>query len=147
MDEKNLDREQMADLQANAYTNMANTYNLNTLYPYFNIDPTTGGMIGLTGDLPALVANKQAANQLSQMEQMEQSAIEMKARGVDPTNINKILDLQYGSKAAPVSTEGLDPTADVLRMIRESGMPMGYAKKGKEIKKYIVPFYTGKVGS
>ena len=147
MDEKNLDREQMADLQANAYTNMANTYNLNTLYPYFNIDPTTGGMIGLTGDLPALVANKQAANQLSQMEQMEQSALEMKARGVDPTNINKILDLQYGSKTAPVSTEGLDPTADVLRMIRESGMPMGYAKKGKEIKKYIVPFYTGKVGS
>ena len=147
MDEKNLDREQMADLQANAYTNMANTYNLNTLYPYFNIDPTTGGMIGLTDDLPALVANKQAANQLSQMEQMEQSALEMKARGVDPTNINKILDLQYGSKTAPVSTEGLDPTADVLRMIRESGMPMGYAKKGKEIKKYIVPFYTGKVGS
>lgn len=147
MDEKNLDREQMADLQANAYTNMANTYNLNTLYPYFNIDPTTGGMIGLTGDLPALVANKQAANQLSQMEQMEQSALEMKARGVDPTNINKILDLQYGSKTAPVSTQGLDPTADVLRMIRESGMPMGYAQKGKEIKKYIVPFYTGKVGS
>lgn len=147
MDEKNLDREQMADLQANAYTNMANTYNLNTLYPYFNIDPTTGGMIGLTDDLPALVANKQAANQLSQSEQMEQSALEMKARGIDPTNINKILDLQYGSKSGPMSMEGVDPNADVMRMIRESGMPMGYGKKGKEIKKYIVPFYTGKVGS
>lgn len=147
MDEKNLDREQMADLQANAYTNMANTYNLNTLYPYFNIDPTTGGMIGLTGDLPALVANKQAANQLSQLEQMEQTALEMQGRGLDASNINKILDLQYGSKTGPVSTEGLDPNADVLRMIREFGMPMGYGKKGKEIKKYIVPFYTGKVGS
>jgi hypothetical protein len=147
MDEKNLDREQMADLQANAYTNMANTYNLNTLYPYFNIDPTTGGMIGLTGDLPALVANKQAANQLSQLEQMEQTALEMQGRGLDASNINKILDLQYGSKTGSVSTQGLDPNADVLRMIRESGMPMGYGKKGKEIKKYIVPFYTGKVGS
>ena len=38
--------------------------------------------------------------------------------------------------------------SDVYRMIREAGMPMGYgqAKKGKEIKKYAVPFYMGKIG-
>ena len=37
MDERNLDREQFADLYANALTNRANTYNLNTLTPYFDI--------------------------------------------------------------------------------------------------------------
>ncbi len=39
MNEKNYDREQMADLVANAYTNAANTYNLNSLYVYNNIEP------------------------------------------------------------------------------------------------------------
>jgi len=32
----------------NAYTNMANTYNMNTLYPNFNVHPETGGMIHIT---------------------------------------------------------------------------------------------------
>ena len=32
----------------NAYTNRANTSNLNSIYPNFNIDPTTGGMIDIT---------------------------------------------------------------------------------------------------
>ena len=31
----------------NAWTNRANTYNLNSLFPQFDIDPTTGGMIDL----------------------------------------------------------------------------------------------------
>lgn len=32
----------------NAYTNRANTSNLNSIYPNFNIDPTTGGLIDIT---------------------------------------------------------------------------------------------------
>jgi hypothetical protein len=149
MDEKNLDREQMADLTANAYTNMANTYNLNTLYPYYNIDPQSGGMINITADLPTLVANQQAATQLSPFDEMSQRALNLKARGLDGTTINTILQNTYGGK--PVSNaQGVDPNADVLRMIRESGMPAGYptttAKKGKEIKKYATPFYMGKIG-
>ena len=149
MDEKNLDREQMADLMANAYTNMANTYNLNTLYPYYNIDPQSGGMINITADLPTLVANQQAATQLSPFDEMSQRALNLKARGLDGTTINTILQNTYGGK--PVSNaQGVDPNADVLRMIRESGMPAGYpvttGKKGKEIKKYATPFYMGKIG-
>lgn len=146
MNEKNIDREQMADLTANAYTNMANTYNLNSLYPYFNIDPTTGGMINVTNNLPKLVANQQAATQLSPFDEMSQRALNLKAKGLDGTTINTILQNNYGGKPAS-NMQGVDPYADVLRMIRESGMPAGYsAKKGKEIKKYAVPFYMGKTG-
>ena len=32
----------------NAYTNAANTYNLNTIYPTFDIDPESGGFINIT---------------------------------------------------------------------------------------------------
>lgn len=148
MDEKNLDREQMADLMANAYTNMANTYNLNTLYPYFNVHPNAAGMIQFTGDVPALVANQQAANEMSPYEEMSTRAIDLKAKGLDGTTINTILQNTYGTKAVANANTGADPTADVYRMIREAGMPAGYgqAKKGKEMKKYAVPFYMGKIG-
>ena len=40
--------EQITKQLQNAYTNRANTYNLNTIYPQFNIDPRTGGMIEVT---------------------------------------------------------------------------------------------------
>jgi hypothetical protein len=148
MDEKNLDREQMADLMANAYTNMANTYNLNTLYPYFNIDPVSGGMIDITADLPALVANKNAGSQLSPYDEMSSRALDLKAKGLDGTIINTILQNTYGTKAVANANTGTDPYADVMRDIRAAGMPAGYptAKKGKEIKKYAVPFYMGKIG-
>lgn len=148
MDEKNLDREQMADLTANAYTNMANTYNLNTLYPYFNIDPVSGGMIDITADLPALVANKDASSQLSPYDEMSSRALDLKAKGLDGTTINTILQNTYGTKAVANANTGADPYADVMRDIRAAGMPAGYptAKKGKEIKKYAVPFYMGKIG-
>lgn len=148
MDEKNLDREQMADLTANAYTNMANTYNLNTLYPYFNIDPVSGGMIGITANLPALVANKDAGKQLSPYDEMSSRALDLKAKGLDGTTINTILQNTYGTKAVADANTGADPYADVMRDVRAAGMPAGYptAKKGKEIKKYAVPFYMGKIG-
>ena len=48
MDEQNLDREQMADMYADTATNKMNTYNLNTLFPYFDIMPGTGGNIEIT---------------------------------------------------------------------------------------------------
>ena len=39
---------ELADAHANAWTNRANTYNLNTLTPNYNINPTTGGTIDIT---------------------------------------------------------------------------------------------------
>ena len=46
MDEKNFDREQYAQLMSGAVTNRANTYNLNSIQDYYQIDPGSGGMIG-----------------------------------------------------------------------------------------------------
>ena len=49
MDEKNFDREQYAQAYSDALTNRGNTYNMNLTQDYFNIDPSTGGVIGQIG--------------------------------------------------------------------------------------------------
>jgi len=41
---------ELADAHANAWTNRANTYNLNTLTPNYNINPKTGGTIDITNE-------------------------------------------------------------------------------------------------
>jgi hypothetical protein len=151
MDEKNLDREQYTGLMNTALTNRANTANLNTLYPYYNIDPTQGGIIEMTGDLPSIVANKSAGNQLNKYDEMSQRALDLEAKGLDGSTINTILQNTYGKAPKVADNTGADPYADALRMIRESGMPAGYpggrkANKGKEIKEYAIPFYAGKTG-
>jgi len=141
--EKNLDREQFADLMANAETNMAYTYNLNSLNPYYNIRPSRSGIIDFTGGIP-LVPNQNAANALSREEQIIQTAKELEGL----QHGSKALDLIYGKTAKNEMEGGADPYADYYRQMRNAGLPYApLAKKGKEVTKYVVPFYTGKVGS
>jgi hypothetical protein len=45
---RNMARQNMRQSFIDALTNRANTYNLNTLYPQYAVDPTTGGMIDFT---------------------------------------------------------------------------------------------------
>lgn len=46
MDERNFDNDQYSMALANAVTNRANTYNLNSIQDYYKIDPRSGGQIG-----------------------------------------------------------------------------------------------------
>ena len=64
---KNELRINMANLHANARTNRANTYNLNTMTDKYNVDPSDGGSIYFTN--PAdMYANKPGADPKSDME-------------------------------------------------------------------------------
>lgn len=146
LDEKNVDREQMADLSANAYTNMANTYNMNTLYPYYNINPNTGGTVDWNGGAPPMIANNQAGNQMDLYDQMTQRAIDLKSKNLDAGTINLILNNTYGTPAQAPTQKSAYPNADSLRAHRQQGMSGGYgiSKSGKEIKPYATPFYIGK---
>jgi hypothetical protein len=151
-DEKNFDREQYADALANAITNRANTFNLNTIQDYYQIDPMTGGMIGQV--------YSKAFDPVEQQDQREQYfnwATRLKQEGIEPTgdllkffmgesttfpnqtNINA----EYGrSRNNPYSSYP-NPYLSYANPATQ-GSP--YGKKGKEIKKYATPFYTGKVG-
>lgn len=145
MDERNLDREQFADLAANALTNRANTYNLNTLYPYYNIDPTTG-FIDFAGNTPSLALTQPTTGSDFGLYTNRANAYrKLKDEGFDEEEIKIIMQ----GKGTPTTTP-MDQTNEVYdpRLILQGGYAAApTAKKGKEVKKYAVPFYVGKAGS
>lgn len=150
LDEKNLDREQMADLLATADTNAANTYNMNTLYPYFNVDPTQHGKIEWEGGAPPLNLVKPSTNKLTSYDEQVARALDLRGRDLGDSTINGILGRTYGKAGAPTQTSTQstgNSQADSLRYIRENyGTQFGYqSKRGKEVKKFL-PFYLGKMG-
>jgi len=141
MDEKNFDREQMAGLVANAYTNAMNTYNLNSLNDYYNIDPSTGGAIGFKGGKPWDYSEQSESNYMDKY---------MKARkryiddfGEDPTQ-----------ETMKQIMEGYNPTqtrADKMRKHYRDTNPLnvdnqGIGRRGKEIKHKLLPFFIGAIG-
>ncbi len=76
MDERNFDREQYISAYSDAITNMMNTYNLNSLYDLYNIDPASGGMIEFT-DGKDLLATQERDNQAAQREDMRSALAEL----------------------------------------------------------------------
>jgi hypothetical protein len=145
MDEKNYDREQYAMALSNAVTNRANTYNLNSVQDYFQIDPSSGGMIG----------------------QFSSKAFEPVALPNPNARLNEVADMMKKLKAAGMS----EPSKEVLNYVLGDQMQMqapqetnlyrafmanpnfGYTaqmpqqrgKRGKEVKP-VIPFFMGKIG-
>ena len=123
---------------ANALTtNKANTYNMNTLYDNYAINPTSGGMVGFTNP----------------------KALQKVGPQGDPLGAyyDKVLDYknQTGQDMPDALVKALYPgqiaTRDMTNAQAEAmkkGMATGRttAKKGKETKRMAVPFYTGKMG-
>lgn len=146
MDEKNFDREQYAQFLSNALTNRANTYNLNTLQDYFQIDPSSGGMIGqFSGKAfePTPLPDPNAS-----IKQYAEMARLLKAAGINPT-----AELIQGIMNQNVTTP---QESNAMRAYKN--IPPGYgasyypattqqkSKKGKEVEEAFVPFYVGRIG-
>lgn len=126
-----------------ALTNRANTYNLNSTYDYYAVDPTTGGPIYYkngkalqkVGPQPDLIKN--FYNQVADYE-----------RQTGEKMSKELLEKLYPSQQQNVSP---DITNTQLELQRR-GQPISYvqpqmSRSGKEIKRMVVPFYTGKMGS
>jgi hypothetical protein len=128
---------EQAKLANTLTTNKANTYNMNTLYDNYAIDPTSGGMVGFTNSKALQKVGPQA--------------------DVLGSYYDKVLDYktQTGEKMPDALVKALYPgqiaTRDMTNAQAEAmkkGMATGRttAKKGKEINRMAVPFYTGKMG-
>lgn len=148
MDEKNYDREQYAMALSNAVTNRANTYNLNSIQDYYQIDPTTGGMIGQFSSKAfepvALPDPNKNINEYADI------AKKLKAAGIEPTA--ELIQGILGQQVTPASQE-----TNAQRAFRAMPPGFGYSyapgmyqqpkgQKGKEVKKAVVPFFIGKIG-
>lgn len=132
-----------AELENTALTNRANTYNLNTLYENYAIDPTTGGPIAFKGNKAFQKVGKEPDKQKAFLDAYTELRKNLPAdQKIDESFLKMYLGMS--------PNQNPDITNAQLEMQR-NGVPMGYptsqGKSGKEIKKMIVPFYTGKMGA
>ena len=149
-EKQNFDNEKIAknnELFNAMMTNAANTYNLNTLYPYYNVNPQGYGDVEFTKDGKKLYK----ANQVDQQEAFLDAYTKLRKnlpadQKIDAAFLDRYLSLGNSSIPAIGTTKG---QADM----QQRGIP-GYPgsnvqlKKGKEIKKLpkSFPFFSGKMG-
>lgn len=146
MNEKNYDREQMADLVANAYTNAANTYNLNSLYDYYNIDPSTGGLINFT-DSKAWNYTEQGEDDYLNRWIDAKNRLE-KAGVKDPKQetINKIMEQYYPNQTKSAMDKARQQYIDNNPFDVDKSSAIGEYRKGKEVNHKLLPFFVGAIG-
>lgn len=149
-EKQNFDNEKIAknnELFNAMMTNAANTYNLNTLYPYYNVNPQADGNVEFTEDGKKLYE----ANQVDQQEAFLDAYTKLRKnlpadQKIDDGVLEKYLSLGNISIPAIGSTKGVvDMQKRGIPVYPGSNVQL---KKGKEIKKLpkSFPFYSGKMG-
>jgi hypothetical protein len=147
LNEKNADRNDFANWQADALTNAVGAYNLSSLYDQFDIDTVAGGTIDFTEGRKLKGSKSQSPEKLRQqrLQNMQDLFNQFGEKGLDA----KLLDYMETGVIQQDETQsgnfanqyGIDP--QILAAIQAAS---GSAKKGKEVRKYATPFYTGKSG-
>ena len=153
----------LANQLANSYTNMANTENLNSLYPQFDIDQGSGGFVDFTNP-QELFANKNTDDR-SKTEKLADTIAELKQNNIDPKTLPKEVwnDLLADSTGGGGNSE-LDEVKQAITQggyggVGQTGMLGGYpgneqaryggekakrlAKKGRELRQWFSPLQRG----
>lgn len=145
-----------AELFNTAITNASNAYNMNTLYDYYNIDPSSGGDVVFTPGGRQLYKQSQVDGK----QQMLDDYIDLKKNLGPNVEVDEdFLKMYMGmgsNQVMPGTTAGQNelqqrgipgyPGSNVSIMGNNQG---DNAREGKEkkLKKFVVPFYSGKMGS
>ena len=146
MNEKNFDREQYAQAYSDSLTNRGNTYNMNLTQDYFNIDPSTGGMIGQIGSR----AFDPVKQQTSTEDQYMAYIAGLQKRGIEDdkaliSGANQMLGLKGYTDPYQTNIQREYNLAQ-SNPVTQYGYPTQKRGGEKKLKKYAVPFYTGKMG-
>jgi hypothetical protein len=154
----------LANQLANSYTNMANTHNMNSLYPQFNIKPGTGGLVEFTNP-QELFAEKNVDSRTKE-ERLSDVMQTLKQNQVDPKSLPKDV---WSDLLASDSTGGNSELDEVKEAITQggygdntqTGVLGGYpgtneevtryggensnriAMKGRELRKWFSPLQRG----
>jgi hypothetical protein len=141
-------------LQNAALTNRANTFNLNSTYDNYEIDPRTGGIIDFT-DPRALEKQGPVADQKSRERDYFEGVTSLaKNLNREPTSaeIEGFFDYTRGSGKPAYRDPNISNAAAELQKRGAPGRSVNAnvntqtARKGKELKRMVVPFYSGKMG-
>ena len=154
----------LANQLANSYTNMANTHNLNSLYPQFNIKPGTGGLVEFTNP-QELFAEKNVDSRTKE-ERLSDVMQTLKQNQVDPKSLPKDVWSDLLASDSPSGNSELDEVKDAITSggygdNAQTGVLGGYpgtnqevtryggenkkriAMKGKELRKWFSPLQRG----
>ena len=153
VDFENWDKKESNKLYNDAITNRANTYNLNMLKDYMEIDPTIGGMQVKKAD-KALAVNKDDREDW-QIRQDRLIEIDKKTSELYPNaTVDERMKMnQYFLDGTPLTgkkTEKRNPSSEEdnndfnIPSVTVPNTTVG--KKGGSMKRFANPFYTGKMG-
>jgi hypothetical protein len=119
---------------ANAYTNAANTYNMNTLYDQFNINPGQAGIINFTGATQDIAGTQPGANYMDNLDEAYKQA-----KVNDPDlSYKDFADVYMKTNPQSSSTSSRDQLAALINQGGYGGNQVNgedTGKRGKEMKK------------
>jgi hypothetical protein len=132
-----------AELFNTALTNRANTYNLNSTYDNFAIDPTSGGGINYT--------NSKALQKVGQQPDRQKAFLDayttLRKNLPADQKVDEGMMKMYMGMSPNENTDITNAQAELQRRGLPQVGPLSQNKRGKEIKRMVVPFYTGKMGA
>jgi hypothetical protein len=143
------------DLYNAGITNAANTYNMNQLYDYYNVNPLKGGDVEFGPNGKRLMKDSQGDQTQENIKKWQtlQELVGKDDKGVQREVTKDMWDRIYGPNSSNTNTR-----TNAQQELINQGAPVGYdaargmlnqSQKGKEIKrlsKWAVPFYSGKMG-
>ena len=144
----------MNDLYNAGITNAANTYNMNQLYDYYNVNTLKGGDVefGPNGKKLMKDSSGNSAQQNIENYQELQKLMGKDEKGNQQQVPEWLFNQTYGTTPPNASrTNGQNELLNNSGVTGydAAGNKVGGARKGKEIKKlskWAVPFYSGKMG-
>lgn len=135
--EGNQKRQKQYEALIQGTTNAANSANLETLFPQFDINEAAGGLITFTDGFTPQASPSDLLSPKDRLDQRRKDVMELFPGATIDQQI-KLLEF------LPKETSGTSSNnLDVLRAVQAM---QNTGKEGKEIKKYATPFYAGKVG-
>ena len=120
---------EVTEKMMNAYSNMANTYNLNTLYDQFNIHPETGGLVAYNNQANMFYDDPSATQDQDPWMQYQTMYDEMDGNQIPGTHIptfDQWYEIMYGDRRGNKKSSG----DDIRKIISNAG----YAKQGMETR-------------
>ena len=158
VDFENWDKQKTNELYNQAITNRANTFNMNQLKDYYKADPSAGGIQSQKYAKPFEVDTDDRTDQQKRMDMYIQTRDRLIEQYPDmpeediENRVDYLLTGQTGSRKKRSQNyndfeSGSNPNASGLTSnapsVRTDGL---VGRKGKELKPFAYPFYTGKMG-
>jgi len=158
VDFENWDKQKTNELYNQAITNRANTFNMNQLKDYYKADPSAGGIQSQKYAKPQQVDTDNRTDQQKRMDTYFQRRDELIERypNMPEEEIERRVDYfltgEIGSRRKRSQNyddfeDGSNPNASGLTSnapsVRTDGLT---GRRGKELKPFAYPFYTGKMG-